>query len=204
MTDNCRNCRKFGEKLFLKGERCIGPKCALTRRTNTPGTAGLKGKQQNTRRQKKSEYGLQLQEKQKAKSEYGLRERQFANLVKRASKAKEATGEEILKSLELRLDNSVYRLGFGNSRAQARQLVNHGHIKVNGKIVDIPSYQLKEKDIIEPVNKDIYKEIISKITTPKWLKIDKKTLVGTVEYLPKREEIDSAIDEQLIVEYYSR
>jgi small subunit ribosomal protein S4 len=205
MRDDCRECRKFGEKLFLKGSRCLGPKCALSRRVNAPGAAGLKGKQQNTRRIKKSEYGLQLAEKQRAKSEYGLRERQFANLVARAAKAEAATSEAILRSLELRLDNCVYRFGLASSRTQARQLVNHGHIKVNSKIVDIPSYQLKEKDSVEPVNKEAFSKIIdAKINPPTWLKFDKKTLVGQVTSLPKREQIDTSIDEQLIVEYYSR
>jgi len=204
MNKNCRECRKFGQKLFLKGDRCLSPKCGLTRRANTPGTAGLKGKQ-TQRRPKKSEYGLQLAEKQHAKQEYGIRERQFANIVNKSLKAREATGEAILQSLELRLDNAVYRLGLANSRSQARQIVNHGHIKVNGKIVDIPSFKLKEKDKIEPVSKDMFESVLkTKITAPNWLKFDKKSLLAEVVGLPKREQIDTSIDEQLIVEYYSR
>ncbi|MDO8686783.1 MAG: 30S ribosomal protein S4 [Candidatus Berkelbacteria bacterium] len=204
METNCRECRKHGEKLFLKGSRCLSPMCGLARRQNAPGAPALKGKQQ-PRRRKKSEYGLQLQEKQKAKTEYGLREKQFSNIVSKASRAKEATGEAILVNLELRLDNCVYRLGFATSRTQARQLVNHGHVKVNDKIVDIPSYKLKEKDKIEAVNPEIIKNALSaKINPPSWLKLDKKTLVGEIESLPKREQIETSIDEQLVVEYYSR
>lgn len=202
-NENCRQCRKFSEKLFLKGERCLSPKCTLTRRSNAPGAAALKGSQ-SARRIKKSEYGLQLQEKQKAKSEYGLRERQFRTYYEKAAETKGATGEIILKQLELRLDNVVYRLGWGKSRSEARQLVNHGHAKVNGKVVDIPSYQLKAKDIIEPVDETIKSRVNEKQNPPTWIKLDKKNFKAEVIKLPQRAEIDTPVDEQLIVEYYSR
>ena len=201
MTKNCRNCRKFGEKLFLKGERCSSPKCALARRVNTPGTAPAKGTSQ-VRRRKKSEYGIQLQEKQKAKTDYGLREKQFRLVYEKGVKRELATGEAMLQILELRLDNVVYRMGLTSSRAAARQMVNHGHIKVNGKVLDIPSYQTKVKDVIEPVKPVDPKKIIG--TSPKWLKMDKKLGKAEISSLPTRDEIETAVDEQLIVEYYSR
>lgn len=202
MESNCRNCRKFGEKLFLKGERCLQPKCALTRRENTPGTKPTSGR---TRRVKKSEYGLQLAEKQQLKTAYGLRERQFSQVFTKAARKKTATGEEMLQMLERRLDNVVYRLGFAKSRSGARQLVNHGHIKVNDKLVDIPSFLVKEKDKIAPAKKEmIEKNIDSKAKLPTWLKLDQKTLTGEIINLPSREEIDTPVDEQLIVEFYSR
>jgi len=195
--DKCRECRKFGEKLFLKGEKCSSPKCTLTKRNFPPGAHGGK------RRQKKSEYGLQLQEKQKAKAEYGLRERQFSLVFKKAARSKGLTGEEMLKILESRLDNIVYRLGWAQSRAQARQLVNHGHIKVNGKLVDIPSYQVKPKETIEPMDLEIIKKTaVEKLTPPDWIKV--KQNKAEIVNLPTREEIDTPIDEQLVVEFYSR
>ena len=201
MDKDCRQCRKFGRKLFLKGERCISQKCAFTRRTNPPGTMPIKGK--NVRRIKKSEYGLQLEEKQKAKAEYGIREAQFINIFKESAKKKGATGEAILQSLELRLDNVCYRLGWGSSRRQARQLVKHGHIKLNQKVVDIPSLQVKPTDIIEPVNLELIKKnIIEKISIPKWIKVN-KNMQAEILNKPSREEIDTPLDEQLIVEYYS-
>lgn len=197
MDDKCRQCRKFGEKLFLKGERCLTAKCALTKRNYQPGAHGEK------RRGKKSEYGLQLQEKQKAKAEYGLRERQFRLVFQKAARSKKATGEEMLKILESRLDNIIYRLGWAQSRHQARQLVNHGHIKVNNKIVDIPSFQAKAKDVIEPANPDLVQRTqVEKATVPSWLKV--KALKAEVVNLPTREEIDTPINEQLVVEFYSR
>jgi len=197
MDNKCRECRKFGEKLFLKGERCDSPKCAMTQRNYAPGAHGGK------RRGKKSEYGLQLAEKQKAKAEYGLRERQFSLVFKKAARSQGATGAEMLKLLESRLDNIVYRLGWAKSRIQARQLVNHGHIKVNGKILDIPSYSAKVKDVVEPVNQEFIKTTqIKKPLIPAWIK--EKAMKAEIEHLPAREEIDNPIDEQLIVEFYSR
>ena len=198
MLDNkCRQCRKFGEKLFLKGERCDSPKCAMTKRNYTPGAHGGK------RRGKKSEYGLQLQEKQKAKSGYGMRERQFQTVFKKAAQSKGATGEEMLKILESRLDNIIYRLGWAQSRMQARQLVGHGHIKVNDHVVDIPSYKVKAKDIVEPANLELIKATqIKKSAIPAWIK--EKAMKAEIDHLPTREEIDNPIDEQLVVEFYSR
>lgn len=197
MENKCRTCRKFGEKLFLKGERCTSPKCEIVKRNYAPGAHG------GARRGKKSEYGLQLQEKQKAKSEYGLREKQFALTFAQASRSKEVTGEAMLKILETRLDNVVYRAGWATSRDQARQLVNHGHIKVNDKVVDIPSYQVKIKDIIEPADLEVIKKtMVEKAQVPAWLKV--KANKAEVANLPTREDIDTSIDEQLVVEFYSR
>ncbi len=195
--DKCRECRKFGEKLFLKGDKCSSPKCTLTKRNYLPGAHGDK------RKPKKSEYGLQLQEKQKAKAEYGLRERQFSLVYQKAARSKKATGEEMLKILESRLDNIIYRIGWAQSRHGARQLVNHGHIKVNGRPVDIASFQVRPKDAIEPVNVEIIKKTaVEKITPPGWVKV--KGLKAEIVNLPSREEIDTPIQEQLVVEFYSR
>ena len=202
MADSCRDCRKFGDKLFLKGERCLSPKCALLKRSNAPGTSGA-AKVGQGRKRKKSEYGIQLQEKQKAKREYGLREKQFHLVYQKAVRLEGATGEMMLQILERRLDNVIYRLGWATSRSQARQIVNHGHIKVNDQILDIPSAIVKVKDAITPVKSElIFTE--SKITPPAWLKLDQKKNSAEIKDLPKREEIETAVDEQLIVEYYSR
>lgn len=197
MMDKCRACRKFGEKLFLKGEKCSSPKCALVKRNYLPGAHGDK------RQPKKSEYGLQLQAKQKAKAEYGLRERQFSLVYQKAARSKGATGEEMLKILESRLDNIIYRLGWAQSRQGARQLVNHGQIKVNGRLVDIASFQVKAKDVIEPGNAElIERTAMEKATPPAWIKV--KGLKAEIVNLPTREEIDTPIEEQLVVEFYSR
>ena len=203
MGNSCRECRKFGEKLFIKGDRCLGPKCTLTRRTNAPGVAASKSGQ-SVRRRKKSEYGIQLEEKQKAKKEYGLREKQFNLVYQKAVRSQGATGEIMLQYLESRLDNVVYRLGWANSRSQARQLVNHGHLKVNDKVVDIPSYKLEINDKVEPGNLELIKNLAQeKAQVPSWLKLDINFKAEMVA-LPKREEIETPIDEQLIVEFYSR
>lgn len=195
--NKCRQCRKFSTKLFLKGERCLSPKCAMVKRNYAPGGQGAK-----SRPPRKSEYGLQLFEKQKAKAEYGLRERQFVNIFKKAARLKTATGFELLKFLEIRLDNIVYRLGWASSRAQARQLVLHRKIKLNDKIVNIPSIVLKEKDKISPKDK---KDLLpNKTVVPKWLKLNAKELVSEVLRMPDRTEISSDIDAQLITEFYSR
>lgn len=197
MENQCRQCRKFGTKLFLKGARCLSPKCALTRRNYAPGGQGPKN-----RAPRRSEYGTQLFEKQKAKTEYGLRERQFIKIFKTASRSKTATGAELLKLLEVRLDNIVYRLGWASSRAQARQLIVHRKIKLNDKIVNIPSIVLKPKDIILPKDKDsIFPQ---KTVIPKWLKLDIKEQKAEILRLPDRLEIESDINEQLITEFYSR
>jgi small subunit ribosomal protein S4 len=197
MENKCRECRKFGEKLFLKGERCSSPKCALTKRNYPAGDHGA------GRHSKKSEYGLQLQEKQKAKSEYGLREKQFKLNFEKAARSKDATGDAMLRMLETRLDNVIYRAGWASSRIQARQLVNHGHIKVNEINVDIPSYQVKIKDIIEPANPEVVKKtLVEKAKAPNWIKI--KALKAEITSLPTREDVETSIDEQLVVEFYSR
>lgn len=197
MENQCRECRKHGTKLFLKGSRCLSPKCAITKRNYAPGSGGPK-----KRVRRKSEYGLELEEKQKAKVEYGLRERQFAKTFKLASRARVATGEELLKLLELRLDNVVYRLGWASSRPQARQLVLHRKIKVNDRIVNIPSAILRTGDTLEPISKTAI--FVQKTVMPKWLKLDSKALRAEVIKLPVRSEIESDIDEQLIIEFYSR
>jgi len=192
----CRRCRREGVKLFLKGDRCLSPKCSFTRRSYVPGSSGT------GRSAKLSDYAIQLREKQKAKSLYNLRENQFQNYYLKASKSKEASGEKILQMLETRLDNVVYHLGFANSLRSARQLVNHKKIKVNGKIVNIPSFSLREKMKIEPVVKTGFK--IFKSEVPVWLKLDKANFCGEVVKVPMRSEISTDINEALIVEFYSR
>ncbi|MDD6204852.1 MAG: 30S ribosomal protein S4 [Firmicutes bacterium] len=199
----CRQCRRENQKLFLKGDRCYGEKCPVTKRGTAPGQHG-------NGRKKTGEYGLQLREKQKAKRTYGVLEKQFRHYFELAEREKGVTGENMLSLLERRLDNVVYRVGFGVSRAQARQLVNHGHIRVNGKRVDIPSYIVKPGDVITLREKtqemDVYKamrEGTSKLI-PAWLSLDAAKLTATVVSIPKREEIDLAIAEHLIVELYSK
>jgi len=198
----CRLCRREGTKLFLKGERCFSPKCPIERKgALPPGQHAQKG------RKKLSSFGLQLREKQKAKRIYGVLERQFRRYYEIAAKRKGATGEVLLTLLETRLDNVVYRLGFAPSRSVARQLVSHGQVFVNGKKVNISSYNLKPNDTISLSPKALEMAIIkktvdSKIKPPAWL--EKKAAVGRMVRLPKKEEIETDIDEQLIVEYYSR
>lgn len=200
----CRlqKCRREGQKLFLKGERCTSKKCAMERRPVAPGQHGAS-------RKKNSEYAVQLREKQKAKRAYGLLEKQFYSYYEEAERMKGITGENMLMLLELRLDNVVYRMGIGSSRAQSRQIVNHGHITVNGKVVDIPSYHTKAGDVIgvKEVKQDnaMFKELRgAKIVMPKWVEFDTETFVGKVVENPKREDIDLSINEQLIVELYSK
>lgn len=195
--DKCRECRRFGTKLFLKGERCLSTKCALTRRNYKPGTQGPK-----SRPSRKSEFGLQLLEKQKAKAEYGFRERQFANLFKKATRAKANTNEELFRLLETRLDNCVYRLGWAVSRHQARQLVLHRKIKVNDRILNIPSASVKTDDILTPV--ETKNLIQTKVTVPAWLKLDGEKKQAKVERLPEKDDIETDLDSQLIIEFYSR
>lgn len=192
----CRKCRREGTKLFIKGARCNSAKCAFTKRSYPPGPHG-KGKFV-----KISEYGKQLREKQKAKRIYSLREKQFYNYFKKASKNREATGEVLLQLLESRLDNIIYKLGFAHSRSQARQMITHGNVKVNGKKLAIPSYLVKPKDIIEL--KDKSKLDLAKTNVLSWLKFDKKDSKGEVIKLPDGEELPHDIDSQLIVEFYSR
>lgn len=199
---NCRLCRREGQKLFLKGERCYSTKCAMEKRNYAPGQHGQS-------RKKVSEYGTQLREKQKTKRFYGLQETQFRNLFDKAVKKKGITGENLLILLETRLDNVVFRLGFGSSRKEARQLVTHGHFLVNGKKVDIPSYtcdagdviQVKEKSTASPKFKEIKEMTIS---VPSWMTVDTEKLEGKVIALPTRDEIDTAVSEYLIVELYSK
>jgi len=199
---DCRQCRREGQKLFLKGERCTTKKCAIEKRPVPPGQHGAS-------RKKNSEYAIQLREKQKAKKAYGLLEKQFHMYYERASRMKGVTGENMLGLIETRLDNVVYRMGIGSSRAQSRQIVNHGHIEVNGKTVDIPSYLIKKGDeiTIKENKRDnaLFKELRgAKIVMPKWLSFDTESFKGTILELPKREDIDLTINEQLIVELYSK
>jgi len=199
---SCRLCRREAQKLFLKGERCYGPKCALEKRPNPPGQHGLS-------RKKISEYGVQLREKQKAKRFYGLQETQFRNLFDKAAKKKGITGENLLVMLETRMDNVVFRLGFASSRKEARQLVTHGHFTVNGKKLDIPSAMLSAGDVIKVKDKSSdspkFKEIKDmSINVPSWVSVDVEKLEGKVIAMPRREEIDTPIAEHLIVELYSK
>ncbi|MCR4436234.1 MAG: 30S ribosomal protein S4 [Clostridiales bacterium] len=201
---SCRLCRREGEKLFLKGERCYTNKCAVAKRVYAPGQHGQQKK-------KLSEYGVQLREKQKARRFYGILESQFRKYFDMASKKKGVTGETLLQLLETRLDNTVYRLGLATSRPEARQLVTHGHFTVNGKKVNIPSYLLKVGDVVavkersksSPKIKAI-SEITGSKVIPKWLEFDGENLTGKVVALPAREDIDLPIKEHLIVELYSK
>ena len=200
----CRLCRREGQKLFLKGERCYTDKCGLTRRAYAPGQHGQG-------RKKLSGYGLQLREKQKARRYYGVLEGQFRHYFELANKKAGVTGENLLAILESRLDNVVYRLGFGTSRPEARQLVRHGHFTVNGKKVNIPSYLVKVGDVIaikeESKSSEKIKNVIditaSRIV-PKWLDLDNNTLTGKVVAVAEREDIDLPLEEHLIVELYSK
>jgi len=200
----CRLCRREGAKLFLKGDRCYSGKCAFVKRPTPPGEA-KKG-----RRNKVSEYGLQLREKQKVKRAYGMLESQFEKYYNIAERMKGKTGENLLRLLESRLDNVVFRLGLGESRAQARQIVMHGHILVNGKKVDIPSFFVSEGDEItvrkKSADTEKYKEIRESDARPmpSWLTMDNANLTGRVVAAPAREDIDLTIEEHLIVEYYSK
>lgn len=202
---SCRLCRREGEKLFLKGARCEGQKCALTRKSYIPGMHGMTKKFGN----KMSEYGKHLREKQKARRIFGLSERQFHNLYNKASKSSAATGETFLKLLELRLDNATYRAGFADSRAMARQIVSHGLIRLNGKRVTVSSIQLKVGDKFEINGKKKDSKMFEtakkrKDTSPKWLVTDLKMLSAEVKALPSKEDFEPSIDSQLIVEFYSK
>ncbi len=205
IDESCRVCRREGEKLFLKGSRCYTDKCALTRRAYGPGQHGQK-------RKKQSEYGMQLREKQKAKAFYGVLESQFRKYFEEAERSKEITGLKLLQILESRLDNVVYRLGLATSRAQARQLVRHGHFTVNGKKVNIPSYLTKVGDVIAvkeaSKNEECFKQIVETTENgrpvPTWLEADLQNRNGKVVALPSRDEIDLSVQEHLIVELYSK
>ncbi len=200
----CRLCRREGTKLFLKGDRCYSDKCAVERRPYPPGMHG-------TRRMKQSDYGIQLREKQKARRIYGVMESQFRNYFKTADGQKGVTGQNLLVLLERRLDTAVYRLGFAASRADARQLVKHGHIMVNGRKVDIPSYLLKIGDEIQIREKSresvrVKEAMISaeRKSVPAWLDLETKAFKGVFKNYPTREEVALPVQEQLIVELYSK
>ena len=202
--EQCRICRREGQKLFLKGARCYSDKCSVTRRNYAPGQHGQK-------RAKLSEYGTQLREKQKTRSFYGVGEKQFRGYFEAASNKKGITGENLLQILESRLDNVVYRMGFGVSRPQARQLVTHGNIEVNGKKVDIASYLVKAGDVIaiREIRKDnpVVKENMEANSVrplPEWLEVDREKMSGKVIRLANREDIDLPVEEHLIVELYSK
>ncbi len=201
-SPQCKQCRREGIKLFLKGERCLTDKCAVERRSYPPGEHG-RG------RVKQSEYLLQLREKQKARRYYQLLEGQFHSYYEVASRRSGVTGENLLRLLEMRLDNVVYRLGFGASRRQARQLVRHSHFLVNGKKVDIPSYQLRPDDVISLRPNSRAVEVVRAATdltssVAPWLLADHDNLTGKILRFPERSDIDAPVQEQLIVELYSK
>ncbi|MCC6995757.1 MAG: 30S ribosomal protein S4 [Deltaproteobacteria bacterium] len=201
----CRLCRREDMKLFLKGDRCYTDKCGYERRAYAPGQHG------QARRRKQSDYGEQLREKQKVKRMYGLAERQFRGYYYKALRGRGVTGENLLVMLERRLDNVVYRLGFASDHAEARQLVRHGHFRINGKKVNIPSYLVRVKDIIEVKEKSrtITRVVdslgsIERRGVPQWLELEKEAFKGTVKSFPAREDFTLPIREQLIVELYSK
>ena len=200
----CRLCRREGTKLFLKGERCMTGKCAIDRRSTAPGQHGAANK-------KVKQYGMQMREKHKAKRYYGVLEKQFRNYFKEADRKEGITGENLLKLLECRLDNVVYRMGMAESRKEARQLVLHAHFLLNGKKVNIPSMLIKVGDVITvnatSKNSAKFKELVEGIDSklcPKWLEVDKENITAKVVALPSREDIDFPFEEQLIVELYSK
>lgn len=204
----CKLCRREGEKLFLKGERCFTPKCAFERRGYPP---GQHGRSAQFRRRRESDYNRQLRAKQKARRVYGILERQFRRYYEESLQRRGLTGLNLLQILESRLDNVVYRLGFADSRAQARMLVSHGHFMVNGRRTDVPSMLLSSGDQIsvrDGSRKRTYFKDLSAVaeekTTPDWLSRDVKNLTGSITRLPERAEIDGNLNEQLIVEFYSR
>ena len=203
----CRLCRREGMKLFLKGDRCFTEKCAIEKRNYAPGMHGKGGR---IKKQAQG-YGLQLREKQKVKRLYGMLENQFALTFQRSSQEKGVVGEVLLQKLERRLSNVVYRLGFGNSQAQARQLVRHGHVRVNDRKIDIPSYQVRVGEVITVTEKAQKNELVQAAVeavkgrgVPKWLELDPATFTGRVLALPARDDVTFPIQEQLIVELYSK
>jgi small subunit ribosomal protein S4 len=200
----CRLCRREGTKLFLKGTRCYSKKCAFERRPAPPGQHGV-------RRRKVGDYGMQLREKQKIRRIYSVLERQFQGYFEVASSAPGVTGENLLRLLALRFDNVVFRMGFAASRAEARQMVGHAHFAVNGRVVNIPSLQLKPGDKIEVRethrSRDPFKQAVEAIKSrqaPEWLTIDSAKLAGSVLSAPRRDQMPMDLNEQLVVEYYSR
>lgn len=200
----CRLCRREGEKLYLKGDKCYSDKCPVDRRSYAPGQHGQE-------RRKLSDYALHLREKQKLRRIYGVMERQFRRYYQNAARKKGVTGEMLLQALEMRLDNVLYRLGFAASRAQARQLVNHGHFQVNGRKVDIPSYATRPGDVItpKPSSRDldvirVNVEAAAQRGLPEWLELDPEKMEGRIKAVPQRDQIDTNVKEALIVEFYSR
>lgn len=200
----CRLCRREGQKLFLKGERCYSEKCSVGLRGYAPGQHGQG-------RKKSSEYGMQLRAKQTARRFYGVQENQFHHYFEIAERRQGITGDNLLRILESRLDNVVYRVGFASSRAEARQLVGHGHYEVNGKRVDIASYLLKAGDVVSICEKSRASEKIKAVVeansarpVPEWIDVDRNNLSAKVIALPTREQIEAPVDEQLIVEFYSK
>ena len=200
----CRLCRREGQKLFLKGERCYSEKCSVGLRGYAPGQHGQG-------RKKSSEYGMQLRAKQTARRFYGVQENQFHHYFEIAERKQGITGDNLLRLLESRLDNVVYRVGFASSRAEARQLVGHGHYEVNGKRVDIASYLLKAGDVVSICEKSRASEKIKAVVeansarpVPEWIDVDRNNLSAKVIALPTREQIEAPVDEQLIVEFYSK
>ena len=200
----CRLCRREGQKLFLKGERCFSEKCSVGIRGYAPGQHGQG-------RKKSSEYGMQLRAKQTARRFYGVQENQFYHYFEIAEKKQGITGDNLLKILESRLDNVVYRVGFASSRAEARQLVGHGHFEVNGKRVDIASYLLRAGDVVSICEKSRGSEKIKAVVeansarpVPQWIDVDREQLTAKVIALPTRDQIEAPVDEQLIVEFYSK
>jgi len=205
LDPKCKQCRRIGEKLFLKGERCAGAKCGVVKKNYPPGAHGAKGKMRQT------EYGLQLQEKQKAMKEYRMLERQFRLTFEKAKQQTGNLGDNFFKMLESRLDNVIYRLGFAQSRDAARQLVSHGHILVNGKKVNIPSYKVKTGDIVKIKESSRRKKVFADLSEkmkksklPGWLNVDPADVSGKVLHLPDAKELALNINPQMIVEFYSR
>lgn len=201
----CKLCRREGEKLFLKGPRCFSAKCSFDKRSYVPGQHGI------TQRTKLSEYGIQLREKQKVKRIYGVQETQFRNYYQKATRKKGISGENLLKLLESRLDNVIYRLGFAHSRNNARQLILHKHFMVNGKVANIPSFLLRPNDVVEVCEKSrkfaIIHEAMKRVkddTMLSWLSLDKAKMQGVFKELPSRQEIPVNVQENLIIELYSK
>ncbi len=200
----CRLCRREGEKLFLKGSRCMTEKCAIERRSYPPGQHGQG-------RPRLSDYSLQLREKQKLRRIYGLQERQFRGVFKRAERQSGVTGDALLRLLECRLDNVAYRLGFGSSRKEARQMVSHGHVTVNGKRVTVPGALVKAGDVVEVRERSrklaaiqAALDAVDSRGIPEWLELDKAAFKGTIRSLPTKEQITLPVNEQMVVELYSR
>ncbi len=200
----CRLCRREGMKLYLKGDRCYSDKCAIVKRAYAPGQHGQQ-------RKKVSEYGIQLREKQKVRRIYGVQEKQFRTYFDKAERKGGVAGENLLSLLETRLDNVVYRMGLAASRVEARQLVRHGHYTVNGKKVNIPSYIVRVGDVIAVREKSkesakfaVIADALPHRNVPAWISMDKANMVGKIEALPAREDVDIPITEQLVVELYSR